>query len=129
MDYKEDYKEELDRELRTVRTRDYVFSKSQMRSFRIKGIFNSIGEIDKMGEAFIESFAKSLYREEIGEIAVVETAIKGFPAPGGSYGEKRELNPLKVVSVIIFTDVWSWHMYGLKNLDIYGNESLLSLLN
>lgn len=124
-----DYKKELDRELRTIQTRDYVFSKEQIRSFRIKGIFNSIGEIDKMGEEFITKFAESLYRQEIGEIAVVETAIKSFPMPGDVYGEGKEMNPLKIVSIIVFTDVWSWQMYALKNLDIYGNESLLSLLN
>lgn len=124
-----DQKKELDKELRTVRTRDYVFSKEQMRSFRIKGVFNSIGEIDKMGDSFIESFAESLYRKEIGEIAVVETAIKGFPVSRDVYDEKRRENPLKIVSVIVFADVWSWQMYGLKNMDVYGNESLLSLLN
>jgi len=121
-------KEDFDRELRTIKARDVEFTKEQMRSFRIKGIFNAVGEIENMGDDYIRGFANSVFKPEFGEITVIETSIRTFS------GGKN--NPLKIVSVIVFEDIWSWNMFAMKNQDTYvqkkhmgGYQGLEHLLN
>lgn len=109
-------KDELNKSLRTVKTRDYVFTVEQMQSYRIKGVFNSIGEMESMTSEYIEKFALGVYRPQYGEVGVVETAIKEF-----SGGKK---NPLKIVSVIVFADIWSWNMFAIKHQDIYMGNTM-----
>ena len=118
------YKDKLEKELRTIKARDYVFTKEQMSSFRIRGVFNSIGEVDKMGDDYIDAFSSSVIRAEYGEIGVIEISIKSMP-------DIEVKNPLKVISVIVFADIWSWQLFALKNQNIYIHEghNLHPLLN
>lgn len=106
-----DFGKELERDMRTIKARDLVLSKDQMVRYRIRGIFNSIGEVEKMNDEYIRDYAMKVYRPEYGEIAVIESGIRQFS------GGKN--NPLKVVSIIVFTDVWSWNMFAMKNPEIY----------
>jgi len=139
------YNDELEENLRTVRARNYVFSKDEMLKYRIVGIYNSIGEISRMSNSYIVKFAEGVYNKFAGEIATVETSIQVFPL--GKKGDKDEVgdgemqvdgsfgtfqkhtNPLKVVSVIVFVDRMSWELYALKNIELYGEESLLGMRN
>ena len=104
------FKEEMDISLRTIRARGVVLSRDTMLKFRIRGIFNSVGETEVMTDEYIDDFASSVFRPEYGEIASVERSMKTI---------EGVTNPLVVVSVIVFADIWSWHMFALHEIDIY----------
>lgn len=106
-----DFGRELKRDMRTIKARDYELTPDEMIRYRIRGIFNSVGEVEKMDDEYIKNYALSVYRPEYGEVAVIESGIRQFS------GGKN--NPLKVVSVIVFTDVWSWNMFAMKHPNIY----------
>lgn len=118
------YREELEKELRTIKARDYVFTPGEMSRFRIRGVFNSVGEIERMGDEYIQTFSRSVVRADQGEIGVIEVSIKSMP-------DIEIKNPLKVISVIVFVDIWSWQMYAMVNKDIYlhENHNLQPLMN
>ena len=112
--------------LRTIRTRGVVLSEDEMRRYRIRCVHNSVGDVDVMTDSHIGSFVRKSYDPGRGEVAVVETKSYHHNIITGRV-------PLMVVSVIIFEDIFSWHMYALHNLDIYHRigkrNSLLTLLN
>ena len=105
------FKQELDRDLRTIKARDYVLSQRQIRAYRIRGVFNAIGEVSTMDDSYIKDFAMRCFRPEHGEVAAIETGIRNMQGGGR--------NPLKVVSVIVFVDMWSWNMFAMKHSDVY----------
>ncbi len=118
------YKEELEKELRTIKARDYVFTPGDMLRFRIRGVFNSVGEIEKMDDEYIQAFARSVVRADQGEIGVIEVSIKSMP-------DIEIKNPLKVISVVVFADIWSWQIFAMTHQDIYIHEdhNLQPLMN
>ena len=105
------FKQELDKDLRTIKARDYLLTQRQVRAFRIKGVFNAVGEGESMTDDYIKDFAMRCFRPDIGEVAVIETGVRTLTGGTG--------NPLKVVSVIVFADIWSWNMFAMKNGEIY----------
>ena len=109
------------RDFRTIKARGKVLTERQMRDYRIKGIYNATGEVEAMTDAYMQDFAIRCYRPEYGEIAVIETSLK----------DSGRGNPLQVVSVLVFADSASWHMYALKNPDTYlqKGHSLFTLVN
>jgi hypothetical protein len=140
MDYgKKPYKFDFERDSRTVRARNYVFSKDELVSYRILGVYNSIGEIDIMNDAYVTRYANQVFRKDLGQVAAIETSIQTFPIEGktqGVMGEDGVLrhipmrsNPLKVVSVIVFEDEFSWNVFAMKNKGLYGSGAILHLLN
>ncbi len=133
------YDYNLHKELRTIRARDYTFSKKEMISYRILGVYNSVGEMRVMSNRYINEYASRVFNPLKGEIAVIETSIKTFPIAGkfqdilGSDGEIRSVpmrsNPLKIVSVIVFADEVSWNLFAIQNRKVYGDEGIMTLLN
>ena len=89
--------------------RNKVLTDQEMFSYRIRGVFNAIGDVEVMTDSYIQNYARRVHRPDYGEVAVIETALR----------DNGKGNPGQVVSVIVFVDIWSWHMYAMKNLDIY----------
>jgi len=106
------------REYRTIMARGYMFSKREMHKYRIRAVYNAVGDIAVMGDAYVNDFARRCTRVENGEVGVIEMNMRGDGLT-------------KVVSVIVFGDLASWHMFALRNMDIYGGnkKDLASLLN
>ncbi len=133
------YDYNLYKELRTIRARDYTFSKREMVSYRILGVYNSVGEMGIMSNRYINNYARGLFNPLKGEIAVIETSVKTFPIAGkfqdilGNDGEIHNIpmrsNPLKIVSVIVFADEVSWNLFAIQNRKVYGDEGIMTLLN
>ena len=133
------YDYNLHKEFRTIRARGYTFSKKEMVSYRILGVYNSVGEMGVMSNRYINDYTRRLFNPLKGEIAVIETSIKTFPIEGkfqdvvGKDGEMREVpmrsNPLKIVSVIVFADEVSWNLFAIQNREVYGDEGIKTLLN
>lgn len=116
------YKKMLEESLRTIQAQGKVFSIQEMREYRIRAIYNSIGGLEEMDDVYMQMFALGVHRPEEGEVAIIESSIRGVL--GSS-------NPSKVVSVLVFRDLYSWHRYAIRFKDMYmkDKENLLSLLN
>ena len=132
-----DYNEEFRKELRTIRARNYVLSVAEMRTYRIVGVFNSIGEVERMSNDYIKKFALGVHDGYRGEVAMIETSIQTFKTNAEAVEEgeewkgkkKGKSNPLKVVSVIVFANVQSCQLFALKNFELYGPMGVWPLQN
>lgn len=113
-------KDMFEKSLRTIKAQNKVFSAEQMEKYRIRGIYNSFGYIEDMGDKFIMDFARRSHRPERGEIAIIESGIK-----------EKDGMMCKVVSVIVFEDIWSWQMFAIRFKGIYlkSIEDLYPILN
>jgi len=99
---------------RTIKARGVVLSEEQMDHYRIRGIYNAAAEVETVNDHYIQDFANSVHRPSYGEIAVVETSLK----------DTGVRNPLQIISVIVFVDIYSWHMFAMKHWKVYGNRGL-----
>lgn len=99
-------------DFRTIEARGVVLSHREMVRYRIRGVYNAIGEAGYMTPEYIEDFANKVHRPFYGEVAIVETSLK----------DHGKGNPLVVLSVIVFADVWSWNMFAMANQGIYYQE-------
>ena len=98
---------------RTIKTRGIALTKEQMDSFRIRRIFNSIGD---------PNFLNSNDAHEMLMNQIVT----------GNYCllEMSERNNLFIISIITFEDIWSRNVFALKNMDYYyGFPDLITLFN
>jgi len=134
MENQPDYNEEFRKELRMIRARNYVLSVAEMRTYRIVGVFNSIGEVERMSNDYIKKFALGVHDGYRGEVAMIETSLQVFKADvekGEEWRgeEKGKSNPLKVVSVIVFANVQSCQLFALKNIELYGPMGVWPLQN
>jgi hypothetical protein len=91
-----------------VRARNYEFSDAEMKSFRIKGVYNSMADADYMNTEYMDRFIEGCYNAEVGEMAISESAI--FTTEKGL---------VRVLSVIVFYDGPSMELYILANQKIY----------
>ena len=92
----------------TVKARGYIFSDAEMKSFRIKGVYNSMADADYMNEQYMDQFINGCYDPGKGEMAISESAI--LPLGKGL---------VRVLSVIVFYDVMSMELYILANPGLY----------
>lgn len=93
---------------RFVRSRNYEFTEDQMRKYRIVGVFNSIADVDYMNEDYMDRFIVGCYDSNRGENAISESGIYN-----GVCGIVR------ILSVIVFSDVESMELYILSNPGLY----------
>ena len=92
----------------TIRSRGYVFSDEEMRSYRIKGIYNSMTDADYMDLEYMERFISRCFNPGLGEIAISESAIN-----------TSGRNPVRILSVIVFSDIESMELFVLANKALY----------
>jgi len=112
-----DYKKSL----RTIKARNVVYTEEQMRSYRLKGIYNIVGSVESLTDDYIHEFCNRKCNLEKGEIGILETSMVRY----------NGASPVMVVSALVFADIWSWHMYAMRFSDVYmqpGHE-LQSLMN
>lgn len=110
------------KEFRTIMARDVILTRGEMEKYRIRGVYNAMGDLRVITGDYIRNFASSVFRADLGEVAIIETSLK-----------HHELKtPVQVISVLVFADIYSWHMFALKNWGLYssaGNDHLITLLN
>lgn len=92
----------------TIRARGYIFTREEMKRFRIVGVYNSMTDADYMNERYVNEFIMGCYDPLKGEIAISESAI---------HTTGRGL--IRVLSVIVFADVPSMELYILANTGLY----------
>ena len=92
----------------TIRSRGYVFSEGEMRSYRIKGIYNSMTDADYMDLEYMERFIRRCFNPALGECAISESAIN-----------TSGRNPVRILSVIVFCDMESLELFVLANKSLY----------
>lgn len=92
----------------TIRARGYVFTKEQMASYRIKGVYNSTADVDYMDENYMIEFTGRCYDPTAGECAIRESAIRIIDGKA-----------IRVLSVIVFYDLPSLELYMLANQGLY----------
>lgn len=98
---------------RTIRTRGITFTAEQMEMFRIKRVFNSVGDPEYLN---YEDANQMLNNQiESGNFCLLEAA---------------QTERLYIISIIVFEDIWSRNVFALKNFDYYeGFPDLISLYN
>jgi len=100
-------------EFRKIYTRGITLTKQQMNDFRIKQIFNSLGNPDFLNEEQAEVLLKNHIAN--GDFCLLEVAAT---------------DKLYIISLLIFEDIWSRNVYALKNMDYYnGFPDLITLYN
>lgn len=103
----------FEEEFRKIRTRGVILSKRQMESYRIKQIFNSVGDPDFLNVEQAENMLNNHIAN--GDFCLLEVASTDF---------------LFIISLITFEDIWSRNVYALNNMDYYnGFPDLLTLYN
>lgn len=103
---------------RTIKARGVVLTEEQMDHYRIRGIYNAAAEVEVVTAEYVQRFADSVHRPNLGEVAIVETSLK----------DTNVRNPLQIISVIVFVDIYSWHMFAMKHWDIYGEGGIGNFL-
>ena len=103
----------FDEEYRKIYTRGVTLTEKQMEDFRIKQIFNSVGDFNVLNEEQAEILMKNHIAK--GNFCLLEMA---------------KANTLYIISIIIFEDIWSRNIYAIRNLDYYnGFPDLIILYN
>ena len=110
------------KDLRCIGTRGKMVSKEDMRTFRILGVYNVVGEMESMSDGYVDDFIEKVCMMSESVDRIVESCMKEV---------KGVKNPLKVVSVITFMDEYSLNMYVMSNWEVYGRckEEFLKILN
>lgn len=98
---------------RTIKTRGIILTQEQMDNFRIRRVFNSIGDPDYLNEDHAEQMLMNHIVN--GDFCLLELA---------------EDKKLFIISLITFEDIWSRNVFALKNMDYYnGFPDLITLYN
>ena len=98
---------------RTIRTRGITLTQEQMDNFRIRRVFNSIGDPDYLNGDDAEQMLMNHIVS--GDFCLLEVA---------------EDKKLFIISLITFEDIWSRNVFALKNMDYYyGFPDLITLYN
>lgn len=98
---------------RTICTRGVILSKDQMENFRIRKIFNSLGDSDFLNDVQAEEMLLNFNKR--GEFCLIEATNDG---------------KVYKISLITFEDIWSRNMFALMNFEYYeGFPDLILLYN
>ena len=98
---------------RTIRTRGITLTQEQMDKFRIKKVYNSVGDPEYLNDNNAYQMLMSFITG--GEFCLLETVNDG---------------KLYKISLITFEDIWSRNVFALKNMDYYdGFIDLITLYN
>lgn len=98
---------------RTIKTRGITLTQEQMANFRIRRVFNSIGDSDYLNSDDAEQMLMNHIVS--GDFCLIEVA---------------EEERLFIISLIIFEDIWSRNVFALKNMNYYdGFPVLITLYN
>lgn len=98
---------------RTIRTRGIVLSNEQMENFRIRKIYNSVGDPEYLNDNEAEQMLRNFI--ERGEFCLLEAVNDG---------------KLYKISLITFEDIWSRNVFALINWNYYeGFPDFLTLYN
>ena len=92
----------------TIRARGYTFSDSEMRSYRIKGVYNSMTDPDYLDVGYMECFIRGCYNPSLGEACISESAIR-----------TTERGVIRILSVIVFHDEPSMEMFCFAHQGLY----------
>ena len=104
----------FEEEFRKIRTRGVILTKDQMANYRIKKIYNSIGDPEFLNSNEAEKMLLNFNQR--GEFCLMEVST--------------DRNNLYIISIITFEDYWSRNVFALQNLDYYdGFPDLISLYN
>jgi hypothetical protein len=103
----------FEEEFRKIYTRGITLTKSQLENYRIKNIFNSVGNLDSLNEEQADILLKNHIAN--GDFCLLELATT---------------DKLYIISLITFEDIWSRNVYALKHLDYYnGFPDLITIYN
>lgn len=98
---------------RTIATRKVILSKKQMENFRIKNIFNSIGNPEYLNDSDAEKMLGNFI--ERGEFCLLEAISE---------------EEIYIISLLTFEDIWSRNMFALMHFEYYdGFPDLITLYN
>jgi hypothetical protein len=104
----------FDEESRKIMTRGVILSNDQMENFRIKKIYNSIGDPEFLSMDDAEEMLMNFIKR--GEFCLMELASND--------------NNLAIISLITFFDLWSRNVFALMNFEYYeGFPDLITLYN
>lgn len=103
----------FDEAFRTIMKRGIVFTKDQMNTFRIKEIYNSVGDPEYMNNSHAEEVLENFNKR--GEFCLLEATDNG---------------KIYKMSLITFEDIWSRNVFALMNREYYdGFPDLITLYN
>ena len=103
----------LEESFRTINTRGITLTNDQMENFRIKKIYNSIGDLAYLNDADAEQMLDNL--NERGEFCLLEATNDG---------------KIYKISLLTFEDVWSRNIFALVHFEYYpGSPDLITLYN
>ena len=98
---------------RTIKTRGIILTQEQMENFRIKRVFNSIGDPDYLNGDHAEQMLMNHIVN--GDFCLLELA---------------EDKKLFIISLITFKDIWSRNVFALMNWEYYkGHPDLSTIYN
>ena len=98
---------------RTICTRGITFTRDQMEVFRIKRIFNSVGDPDYLNDSDAMQMLDNFINR--GEFCLLEAANDG---------------KVYKISLLTFEDIWSRNLFALMNFEYYeGFPDLITLYN
>jgi len=99
--------------LRTIKTRGIILSNEQMENFRIRKIYNSVGDPDCLNDDDANQMLFNFIAR--GEFCLLEATNDG---------------KLYKISLITFEDIWSRNVFALIHKDYYyGFPDLITLYN
>lgn len=103
----------FEKSYRTIKTRGITLTQEQMDSFRIKRVFNSVGDPEYLNSDDAEQMLNG--HIESGNFCLLEAIHTAR---------------LYIISIIVFEDIWSRNVFALKNFDYYeGFPDLITLHN
>ncbi len=103
----------FEKNYRTIKTRGITLTKEQMEVFRIKRVFNSVGDPQYLNDYDADQILNN--HIESGNFCLLEVA---------------RTERLYIISVIVFEDIWSRNVFALKNFEYYeGFPDLITLYN
>lgn len=92
----------------TVRARGYTFSDLEMKSFRIKGVYNSMTDPSYLDVGYMERFIDGCYDPSVGEVCISESAIR-----------TTRRGVIRILSVIVFHDEPSMENFCFAHQNLY----------
>lgn len=98
-----------------IRTRDYTLSVEEMKTNRIIGSFNAAYCPDDVAPVFDLDFADSCTKYSHGEVNLIDTTVVEY-----------EMGLVKIVSVIVFVDIYSLQLFILRNKRPFMDELKVS---
>jgi hypothetical protein len=104
----------FEEEDRKIYTMGITLTKSQMENYRIKRVFNTVGNPDYLN---IEQAEKNLNKHiSNGELCLLEIA---------------STDSLFIISLITFEDIWSRNVFAIKNMNYnyQGFPDLMTIYN